>query len=641
MKRIAVALIALIAFAAHSATQVAVTPGPWDLYKGSSIVKPRVQYVDLTACANGAKALGIVATYSCKTSATVAISIVADPLPLPPPPTTGRATYFCSCGTGAAPGCVPGADTNSSATTLAGSTGPKLTKAAFQTVFESAVAGDRLLLVRGCAWDNWALLSRAVTSSLSDYIANPLIIDSAWPTQFSSSAQPRLNTPTSGCAYNDPTCTAFTFTPTGGMGATRWGGYVIRNLHVYGGDVVATQGMSFSSSPEHIVVEGMTFDHLDGAWGCSNQAGGGSYGSPSDLTLRNSVLSYILGNGLNSWGCNNVLIEDNWLDRTANAPKTYNAKIRDHAMYVSGNGNDGANPTGDTTGVIIRRNTITNTGLNMIAGDGFPADPTRCNSTVIVGHDKIRQMVVEANTIVQAPGTAAGGCYGIGIGPGEASNVYEYEKFFTVRGNRVIGAGNVAIKTAACQDCIIENNVIVKEEFWDDFWGIQVTQMPFAIVTDNARVKIRNNSIYIHGVNDVTAGITLNGSGTGHEIVSNLIVFGPGGAGGAGTCFGTPLSAASYAAWNNNLCYGAAGWTPSYTTRALFNSATGLDAASLSSNPLLAAVPSSGNGYSMQIQTGSPAKDAGHATASAQLAIDGFPPISTRDIGAYEFGSNP
>ena len=162
---------------------------------------------------------------------------------------------------------------------------------------------------------------------------------------------------------------------------------------------------------------------------------------------------------------------------------------------------------------------------------------------------------------------------------------------------------------------------------------------------DNQASIIKNNSVFLYGASDVSAGITLGGSGTLHEVTNNLIVFGAGSAAGK-YCFGGLLAASAYATWDNNICANHQGWSSAYATKAAFSAArsghdtNGQDIATTAGAGLVA-VPSSGNNWSMQIATGSPAKNAGHTTHKARLAIDGYPAVGARDIGAFEFGSNP
>jgi len=61
-----------------AATTATVTPGPWSLYRGTSIVTPRVDYPSQDACVEAAKALGVERAYTCRTSTAVTVTIVPD-----------------------------------------------------------------------------------------------------------------------------------------------------------------------------------------------------------------------------------------------------------------------------------------------------------------------------------------------------------------------------------------------------------------------------------------------------------------------------------------------------------------------------------------------------------------------------------
>lgn len=76
---IVVALLLLLAFCTGTAFGATVTEGPWTLYRGSSIVQPRVDYPSLAACAAAADRL-TPRTYTCRTIATVVVE--ASPVPV-------------------------------------------------------------------------------------------------------------------------------------------------------------------------------------------------------------------------------------------------------------------------------------------------------------------------------------------------------------------------------------------------------------------------------------------------------------------------------------------------------------------------------------------------------------------------------
>lgn len=85
MKAIAATLLVLACAGAHAAATVTATPGPWDLYSGTSKVGT---FPSNVACIEAARlraaGQGILGsfTYSCKTATKVVATVVADP---PPP----------------------------------------------------------------------------------------------------------------------------------------------------------------------------------------------------------------------------------------------------------------------------------------------------------------------------------------------------------------------------------------------------------------------------------------------------------------------------------------------------------------------------------------------------------------------------
>lgn len=257
------------------------------------------------------------------------------------------------------------------------------------------------------------------------------------------------------CPYNDfnSYCGAFSFFPTGGNGGgtTAYGGWTFQNLHIKGGPGYGSSGIGIQQNASFITIKNMTIDHLDSAFGCNNS---NQTVSSHDISLINNNISYTWGHGLLSWGCNNVLIDGNTFDHTANGNRDNYHKLRDHAMYVSGNENLPATNAPDGFGIIIRNNTITNTGLNQRAAQfpaygGNAADINSCNAAVVVGHARIANWVFENNLIMQAVGTAGQGCYGVGFGPAnyDGPGYFEYQKNLVIRGNRIINVGNVAYET--------------------------------------------------------------------------------------------------------------------------------------------------------------------------------------------------
>lgn len=104
MKRLAttLALLALSSLA-HAGTSVTTGAPAWTLYRGTSIVQPRVDHATLDACADQAKALGVARSYTCRATAGVTVAITADPPPVPtcttPKPADETRSQACPAGT--------------------------------------------------------------------------------------------------------------------------------------------------------------------------------------------------------------------------------------------------------------------------------------------------------------------------------------------------------------------------------------------------------------------------------------------------------------------------------------------------------------------------------------------------------------
>ena len=143
---------------------------------------------------------------------------------------------------------------------------------------------------------------------------------------------------------------------------------------------------------------------------------------------------------------------------------------------------------------------------------------------------------------------------------------------------------------------------------------------------------IRNNSIYFATYNANNTAIQANAEGTGHQVVSNLIYFGGSGSGST-SCFRTGATT-SFAAFGNNLCYTGGG--ASLLQGLLSAVGSGLTG-TITGNPLLVALPSSSNGWSMAIQSTSPARDAGALSLSSLVDKTLGSRDSKPDIGAFEY----
>lgn len=111
MRRALLAIcLAFVIPAALAATTATITPGTWDLYKGTRVVARGASTQD--SCVTAAKATGA-GSYSCRTRTGVVVT--TDPLPPPPPPTCTTPQPANLTQAGACPAGTTGAWTQTAA----------------------------------------------------------------------------------------------------------------------------------------------------------------------------------------------------------------------------------------------------------------------------------------------------------------------------------------------------------------------------------------------------------------------------------------------------------------------------------------------------------------------------------------------
>lgn len=550
---------------------------------------------------------------------TVRIESQASNAPGGPYPSTllGTVYYFSDCGDGADLNCISnvGDDANSGTDV----THPFKTSFKFQQIFNEAKPGDQILFAQCGSWTSMQTALYNNFSSEDDIKLNlmkdnPVIIGSYRPSWCSSGARPILQ----GTAVAADVVMNFT---AGGSGKIN-GGFIIRDLLFQGAGYYNNEAMNFFRWPHHVLVDNVVINNFGGAGiTCGGQP---SYGYPGQIIIRNSFITNNGKLGLGSFGCNDLLIENNKFDNNGFDDGILSSQPinQNHQLYVSGtDANDGS----VSTGITIRANSFTNSSVK----DG------RCQSAVIVGHDVASDWLVEKNLILQANGTNSGGCWGISFSPANGGYIEGMDRL-TIRGNTLINVGNNGIHLAACRDCLIENNVLI----WTsaDDGGVDAIRFHHAVTTPSyigTQLMVRNNSIYFNQSADISRGIVLNDDGSNHSIVSNLIYFGSG-LNIAANCFETNLPTSSFRAWDNNSCFHFTNWSTSQSTLNFWQSSTGFDLNSITTDPILVEIPTESKPSSLSIQVTSPAKDKGHTTLSAASDVnlclrDSFP-----DIGAYE-----
>lgn len=525
------------------------------------------------------------------TSSTPSPSPTPSPAPTPPPasglPTTptpsGPAYYFSDCQPGAHAACVPGNNNNPGTSPAA----PKRDLSGFN--LDNLPAGAQVLFARGGVWTSF----NANVFNLNATPTAPIFFDSYSP-PWGGTAPPWLR---AGGAFF-----AFLFGGTYGD-TTVDGGYVVRNLKLDGLGAAGSWGVYVGNAIRNVFIENLEISGFD----IGIHAQNGSHGTGHDiagLTIRNNDIRHnrqhgILGNA------NDLVIESN-IFRNNN----FSGSGFEHGIYLGGHGVRG----------VVRGNVfVDNSVVNGVCTGG--------NLTV---HGQWDNLLIENNLITQI--ASAGGCYGISIN--SAYDTAEWFRNLVVRGNTIVNLGNCSICLTSAPGAIVENNVIVNTQNTYHAAILIPDRTPRAGDDLDSGAIVRNNSIYLTQPAASDAIRLTAGAGNNLQVVSNLIYFGTG-ASDNHSCFAHPAYA-NFAAFDNNLCHHAGGngrWSATYATLANAQAA-GFDVDGRDSHPQMT-IPASGNDWSMALQAGSPAIDAGHPTLSAPQDKTATP-RNVPDIGAYE-----
>jgi hypothetical protein len=514
-----------------------------------------------------------------KTSvATVNVAAAPTPTPTPTPQpatggdaisscakdrirTTGTITYVCNCDAGADAGCASGNDSNPGTSPSA----PKRSFAAAQAAFRAMNAGDTVAFCKGGRWN-------AVTTT-SPHWANARC-------RADSTCDARAYDPpgTSGRArpYLDVMGDAVDFSNASSAGTA---GYRFQGLGLHGHTGGNNWGFFFSQNVDDVLICDNVIDGFDIAIHLRNQAGMADRVNFVSNTVTHSGGNAYLG------GTNYGRVENNTFDDNGQS-------MFDHNIYLAA----------PVAGMVVRGNHSTRSaGLS-----------GQCSGAHIAVHGQFDSLVIENNVIEESGTFAAPGCWGIGVGRDSevpsGSILPESFRNVSIRNNILRNIGNVMISVDQCQNCVVENNLVIPNPGYDQS-AIRVGATPPQTGTNGtdanvSAVKVRNNTVY--AAMNPAAGATVNGiwfaSGDGgHEIYNNAVYI----TGAGGTCIvpaGTIFN-------SNNACTMAA-------TGAWFNAA-GTDFTPGPSSPLLNA-GTTRNGQA-------PTTD-----------LTGAPRDAAPDVGAYE-----
>jgi hypothetical protein len=566
-------------------------------------------------------------------------------------------TYYISdCQTGAATACVAGDDTRSAATASNSAT-PWKTCTKLSSQYPNLLDGDAIRFAKGsvqtgCSTaflDNTHVTGRAGRVTIGSYTPAWTYTDCTYTG--GSQASSWANNPSSPCELPliQNTSTIFWFGENTSGGANpihqRWAP-IITGLHLKGARTESGVGcirIGAGSDYGEITNNEIESCYNGVEWQVNAQYSAITSGNGmSDYGVMSG--NYIHDNSHNGvFGANQYGIwENNLFDGNGNTA------VFDHNVYIGGMQLNGTETT--TNQLVVRGNTLTHNTLYYSGGD--------CGSSILVAHGFHDGLRIENNAIGEATapvGANKGNCYGIDLSPGYANTIIEGFNHVVVRNNKVFNAAS-GIMLDSVLNAVVENNSVYSTYASSPF-GIDIRSGAGAVIDTNkshpTAVTIRNNSIYLTSPSSAVKGIsvTFNASdtstGSGYNVVSNLIRYGSG-TGSTAQCFNTQNALASqFTTWDNNLCYysGTAGlWmrsgttaSPTDQTKAQWNAATGFDANSLTTDPTISAP--SAPAYSLCPASG-PAIGAGHASASSGFAYGGYVRSGTPDIGSCQLGAS-
>ncbi len=233
-------------------------------------------------------------------------------------------------------------------------------------------------------------------------------------------------------------------------------------------------------------------------------------------------------------------------------------------------------------------------------------------------------------------GTANNGCWGIAADTG-GYGTSEFFNGLTIRGNFVYNVGNQGISAGICQNCVIEDNLVVMDGV--SGYGIKApaTTPACSGCPGMTAMTFRNNTIYYGSTSaQDSIGIYLGDYGTGHVIANNATLAADPGA-NFFSCFQLNLAPSAYAHSDHNDCsYSGTGgvWEYARGSLASWRTFSGQDANSITTNPAFTS-PASPT-YNFIPGSGSPLIGAGDSSYCSTVDILGNTRPVPCDIGAYQ-----
>ncbi len=438
----------------------------------------------------------------------------------------GEVHYFCSCDSGAAPGCVAGADENDGLS----STRPKRSWEAAMETFNTMPAGDTVALCRGGMF-------RGVTPQGSLRNLNCRADNTCDLRDYGDAAKGRPILDGNGSSdqlFNIGWYQNYSQTPVQGM---RFYNLDLRNIDT---------AWVVAGSATDIDICNVNMQDMPGAavYIVTNS-------TTKRVALRNSALTRVGLSGQAYLGaCDDCSVDGNVFDHTG-GPSS-----RDHPIYV------GSNPelctSGCTEPIQGGSGIYHRTHRMRISNNSFSHSSQRggvCVGAIIVVHEPHDDLLIENNFLYEDP-EGNGGCYGISISSG-LDEPGQWRRA-VIRRNQLYNTGYLPISVDNCQDCAIDSNLIVGSA---EMYAIRAPNYRADVGVGpnlvNTRTKIRNNTIYF-GPNAGSPGgegIRAGSEGEGYEVTNNTIYYGPSTKPNGWKCFNFDGPAGSYGSREGNACY--------------------------------------------------------------------------------------
>ncbi len=507
--------------------------------------------------------------------------------------------YVCDCEDGSAIACVIGDDNNDGS--LANPF-RSLTKA--NQTFNTVSAGDSVNFCKGGAWSTssnlrWVnpMCQHDNRCLISDYTSLWAVGDEQKPLINFLNGVHGFNLSDSGNAEHEE-------------------GYTIENLDLRGSNDGA--GVLIANDVDDVILNNLSISNF---WFGVNLASSNDC-NPNDpscdgkndrITLKESAVQF---NDVQGWlgSSNDVEILNNYFSDNGSR------SLFDHNIYISASSHE------VTNGIVISGNELYRNTLDV---DGM------CSAVSLVVHGQHDTMVIKNNKIWEDEGTVLPGCWGIAIDNGHS----EPEGFtnILIQGNNIINVGRVGIGVGACDNCVIENNIIsnTQELATRAILAPDRSLGPGDLPLDN--ITVRNNSIYISNAQGGT-GVTVGESGNNHIIVSNAIHYT--GTSNSFNCLDVDLPTSNYLAIDNNICFtpsaNNAEWANNFGNLSQWQQSSGFSNNSSELNP---GYMDPTNNLFMAENQNAAIVNSGHALLSSLCDYQCRPRDANPDSGAYEWVS--